>query len=138
MSLLFQKPIKVVESKLDRVRRYQVNKVRRAKERLKMGKKEYIRKIGKIGKRNIEANKILNKEYSKLELPPCEAGIPNLCWHQHHGYMHRHGRVWYRSRPELLHSVNQTLKGCNPCHDYLDAHRKDREALFMKRRGPEL
>jgi hypothetical protein len=101
-------------------------------------KRKGIRKVGKIGKRNMEANQILHKLYAPLNLPPCEAGIPNLCWNETHGYMHRHGRVWYRSHPELLHSVNQTLRGCNPCHTYLDAHRKDREALFMKRRGLEL
>jgi hypothetical protein len=98
-----------------------------------------IRKIGKIGKINIEANKILKEKYSTTNLillPPCE--IERIgCWHVTHGFAHRHSRVDYRSRPEMLSSVNQTLKACNPCHGWLDAHKKEREELFLKKRGED-
>lgn len=102
-------------------------------------KRKSIRKVGKIGKRNIEANKELKKTYSSLpELPPCEIGRIGLCWRVTHGFAHRHSRVDYRKYPKLLSSVNQTLKACNPCHGWLDAHREEREALFLKLRGKDL
>lgn len=97
-----------------------------------------IRKIGKIGKRNIDANIILFKEYSELtDLPPCEVGKVGLCWHMFMGFAHRHERVDYRAYPEMLSKVNQTLKSCNPCHGWIDSHREEREELFLKKRGPD-
>lgn len=97
-----------------------------------------IRKIGKIGRRNFDANTILFKKYIDLpELSPCEIGKVGLCWHMFMGFAHRHERVDYRPYSELLSSVNQTLKACNPCHQYIDSHREEREELFLKKRGPD-
>ena len=101
-------------------------------------KRKSIRKIGKIGKRNIDANKELKKKYILLTyLPPCEIGKVGVCWHVTHGFAHRHSRVDYRAHPEMLSSVNQTLKACNPCHTWIDAHREEREELFLKKRGKD-
>jgi len=101
--------------------------------------RKFIRRVGKIGKRNIESNKELKNKYILLtHLPPCEIGKIGLCWHVTHGFAHRHERIDYRKCPELLSSVNQTLKACNPCHNYIDAHRKEREALFLYKRGPDI
>lgn len=104
----------------------------------KIKKRKSIRKIGKIGRRNLDANTILFKKYIDLpELPPCEIGKVGLCWHMFMGFAHRHERHDYRSCPKLLSSVNQTLKACNPCHQWLDAHRAEREELFIKKRGAD-
>lgn len=102
-------------------------------------KRKSIPKIGKKGKRNIEVNKILKKEYAQLpELSPCEIQNQNLCWNQTHGFAHRHQKNWYLGREHLLAKVNQTLKACNPCHDWMDAHREEREAIFLEKRGVEI
>lgn len=96
----------------------------------------YIRKIGKRGKININANKKLKIIYSKLDLPPCEIQRSH-CWNQFQGFAHRHKRIWYRGREELLASFNQTLKSCNQCHMEIEHDREETERLFMKLRGPE-
>lgn len=67
----------------------------------------------------------------------CEVAKSKYCWHQFQGYLHRHGRHWYRARPELLSSFKQTLKGCNECHRLVDANSKEREKLFIELRGEE-
>ena len=104
----------------------------------KIKTRKFIRKIGKIGKININANIELKKLYSlRSDLPPCEIGKVGICWHTTHGFAHRHSRVEYRSRLDMLSSINQTLKACNPCHTWLDAHKKEREELFLKLRGED-
>ena len=96
-----------------------------------------IRKIGKIGKINIQANKILKQKYSLLiDLPACEIG-KSFCWHVTHGFAHRHSRVDYRNKTHMLSSFNQTLKACNPCHGWLDSHEIEKEELFLKKRGKD-
>ena len=85
--------------------------------------------------RNI--NKKLKILYSDLDLPACEIQ-KSKCWHQFQGFAHRHKRIWYRSRPELLSSKNQTLKGCNQCHSEIEHDPVETERLFIKLRGKEI
>lgn len=105
----------------------------------KIKKRKPIRKIGKIGRRNLDANTILFKKYIDLpELSPCEIGKVGLCWHMFMGFAHRHSRVSYRKYPEMLASINQTLKSCNPCHKFLDSHSEFKKEIFYKLRGEDL
>lgn len=99
-------------------------------------KVHYLKRIGKRGKINIEANKKLKILYSDLDLPGCE--IKRLkCWNECQGFVHRHKRGWYRGKEELLSSFKQTLKGCNQCHSEIENDKEETERLFLKLRGPE-
>lgn len=105
----------------------------------KIKKRKYIRKIGRIGRRNIKANAILFKTYfNHPDLPACEIGRASLCWRTFMGFAHRHSRVAYRAYPEYLSSFNQTLKACNPCHQWMDANREEKERIFLLKRGKDL
>lgn len=103
-----------------------------------------MKKIGKIGAINLEANKLLHEEYRKRGIYPfCELGLhPELGFTKclgriFLGYAHRHNRVWYRSRKDLLSSYNQTLVACNECHNILDKKKDFREEVFQLLRGSE-
>lgn len=98
-------------------------------------KRTPLRKIGKRGRANLNANKILNEVY---------ADYPQVCELQDEGcegwplnYCHRHERDYYRGDVELLGSFNQTLIGCQKCHRKLDDNKIKREERFMELRGPE-
>lgn len=93
-----------------------------------------IRKIGKIGRRNANANARLARLWKKL-------GI-NACEHCGSSYRltnaHRHKRIWYRAYPELLGEYNQVLRLCISCHEHIEYNAKLTEQLFNALRGPEV
>jgi hypothetical protein len=59
---------------------------------------------------------------------------------------HRHERRDYKKYPEWLWKRNQVITLCTGhsayrregCHLYYDTHKNKREALFLKRRGPDM
>lgn len=91
-------------------------------------------KLGKIGKINQASNAKLKKMFTNIGITSCEncGSTYNL------GFAHRHKRVWYRGKPELLSSFNQVILLCNfPCHDGIEYDRDATEAMFMRLRGEE-
>ena len=93
-----------------------------------------MKRIGKIGRRNIKANRELKDLFTEQEVTWCE-----LCGcHWGLTFAHRHKRVWYRSRPELLSVANQVLLLCLDCHQELERDKHLTEKEFMKLRGEEI
>ncbi len=97
-------------------------------------KRSSLKRIGKIGKRNQEANKINYKRFAALGITSCElCGGTFAC-----AAAHKHPREWYRSCPELLHDMNQILFLCQKCHDRLDDRSKtsktESDEIFEKLR----
>jgi hypothetical protein len=50
---------------------------------------------------------------------------------------HRHKRLWYKKRPELLWTFNQVIMACAGCHSKIEAIRELTEQEFMRLRGKE-
>lgn len=94
-------------------------------------KRTPIRRIGKVGKANLEANrrlkKILPKEYCEVQLDGCMNNWP-LTW------AHRHKRSWYKGDPDLLADLNQVVVACQPCHDKIEHDKELTEKVFSKLR----
>ncbi|MFA5993341.1 MAG: hypothetical protein WC823_00105 [Parcubacteria group bacterium] len=99
-------------------------------------KRTAIRKIGKIGKANLEANKLLKILYENSDIRSCEIAGEG-CENWILNYCHRHDREWYKGDVELLSSFNQTIIGCQKCHGKMDTNKKEREEIFLKLRGEE-
>ena len=95
-------------------------------------KRRGIRRIGKRGRINLDANQKLKKEYEG-EYAICEIMGPK-CLHVFQGFAHRHKRIWYRGREELLASRQHTLKSCIPCHQMIEASRELTEMYFNRLR----
>lgn len=83
-----------------------------------------LRKIGKIGKRNIDANKILKKLYLEAGITSCELQFDGCCGNGFLSFAHKEKRERHRSYPEKLADINETLLACVPCHEIIE---KDRE-----------
>lgn len=91
-----------------------------------------INKIGKQGKINLAANRILKKIYFDKGIRYCEVRIDNKCmssWGL--GFAHRHKRYFYKDKPELLSDFNQTILACSHCHQQLEADNKLTEKVFQ-------
>lgn len=93
-----------------------------------------MKQIGKIGKRNIEANKILKKIFEEKEIYNCEN--PNCQSGFCLTFAHRHKREWYRpvERQKLLYDFNEVLLLCLKCHDEIEVSKEKTEELFNKLR----
>ncbi len=89
-----------------------------------------MKRIGKIGKLNLEANKKLKQIFSDKEIIQCElCGIGNYL-----SFAHRHKRIFYRSRSELLSNFDQVLLLCIRCHNILETNQKLTEETFIRLR----
>ena len=83
-------------------------------------KRTPLNRIGKIGRRNQEANKVNYGRFEALGIDRCElcGGTFGLA------VAHKEKREWYRACPELLYDEKQTALLCVNCHDKLDDRSK--------------
>lgn len=94
-----------------------------------------LKRIGKIGKRNQEANKINYGRFAEMGIDRCElcGGTFGLA------AAHKHPREWYRSCPELLSDESHVLYLCVECHEKLDNRDKtsklESDEIFERLRG---
>lgn len=86
-----------------------------------------MKKIGKIGKVNIEARKRIAKIAEEENITTCELKFPGCEGSFGIAPCHRHPRVWYRGIIELLSDFKQWIAGCNHCHAILDDRSKTTE-----------
>jgi hypothetical protein len=47
---------------------------------------------------------------------------------------HRHKRLWYKKRPELLWDFNQVIMACVNCHQKIESNQELTEEAFNKLR----
>lgn len=98
--------------------------------------KKQINKIGKIGKRNIDANKRLREMFDSRDIRFCELGLDG-CDNFILQFCHRHKRLWYRDKPELLYCFKQVVIGCQSCHEKIEKDKSLTEKMFLLLRGQE-
>lgn len=103
-----------------------------------------MNQVGKIGKINQKANKHIAEMFMQKGIYYCEAcrvlaelGYLKKPCLQSGTNAHRHGRVWYRSKPELLWDFKQVIFACMYAHPFLDANPSIKEKVFMILRGKE-
>jgi hypothetical protein len=95
-----------------------------------------LRKIGKQGKINLEANKILKIIYEEKGIERCELGqLPELgftdClrnWAL--GFAHKKKRIEYYKCPDQLSSFNETILACVNCHNKIENNKQLTEEVF--------
>ena len=92
-----------------------------------------INPIGKIGRININANKILKKMFWNKDITRCENCSSTYIL----TFAHRHKRHWYRKWPELLSSFNQVLLLCHRCHNEIEYDKEKTSEIFLVLRGDE-
>jgi len=107
--------------------------------------KKRIKKVGKVGKANIEARNLIAKKAEAMKLTHCELGPVllqmygiNICLYNYAlAPAHRHKRAWYKGDVEKLADIKQWVAGCQCCHDAIEHNKEMTEAVFMRLRGEE-
>jgi predicted metal-binding protein len=94
-----------------------------------------LRRIGKRGRINIEANKILKKIYQKKGIDRCEIKFVGCLSNFTCAFAHKHKRNWYYDKPELLSSFDETVLACVNCHDKIEKNKELTELVFKDLRG---
>ncbi len=102
-----------------------------------MLKRSPLKKVGKIGQINQEANRILKAKFVKMQTTSCEIKLPGCMKTFALSFAHRHKRLWYRSQPELLSEISQVVLACAYCHDKIERDPELTERTFKRLRGSE-
>lgn len=101
-----------------------------------------MNRTGKIGKRNINANKILKRTFQENGIERCE-----MCGSTYMlSFAHKSPREHYRSNPEGLYDINEVLLLCTGkmngeigCHQKMDdmslTSEEEKNEIFRKLRG---
>jgi len=106
-------------------------------------KRTPLRKKGKVGEANIEANRIIKRTIETKQINCCEIG--KLGWPEFGDCMrtwplqnvHRHKRSFYKGDSELLSDYRQWVRGCQVCHDKIEHNADLTERVFLTLRGEE-
>lgn len=98
-------------------------------------KRTPLKRIGKQGRRNLKANRILNEKLGHINY--CEARLEGCLGSMFLQKAHRHKRSWYYKQPELLSDVKQVVIMCQNCHDKTEHNRELNREVFERLRGEE-
>lgn len=79
-----------------------------------------MRKIGKIGKSNIKARKIIAEISEEKGLTYCEIQMEECLGGSFLAPAHKHKRAWYQGDVELLSDYNQWVAACVNCHNEIE------------------
>lgn len=99
--------------------------------------KKPMRKIGKVGRANLAANKKIKLHIDESLLQNCEIGFEGCLKNFALTIAHRHKRAWYKGDADLLSNPKQWVIGCVCCHDAIEHDKELTEKTFNKLRGPE-
>jgi len=99
-------------------------------------KRTQLKKVGKIGKANIEADKRLKTTLGDIDY--CEVRLDAECLKRIYlTNAHRHKRSWYKGDVELLSDRKQVVIACVNCHNTMEFVPELTEEVFIRLRGEE-
>ena len=93
-------------------------------------KRSPLKRIGKIGKRNIEANKRIAEMWKEKGIYYCEVHLPGCLKNWPLQNCHKNKRDYYYSKPEKLYDYNEVVRACQNCHNLLEHDKKLTEKVF--------
>lgn len=97
-----------------------------------------MKRIGKIGRANILANKRIREIVADKQIYRCELMLDEECMHNWPlAPAHRHKRSWYRGNSEKLSDFSQWVIACQVCHNKIEIDPELTERMFLKLRGVE-
>lgn len=101
-------------------------------------KKTRINQIGKIGKENFKARKMIAEICESEGLEYCEIQLPGVCMGNFGlAPSHRHKRGWYKGSATKLADKRQWVVACQACHNEIEVSKAKTEEVFMQIRGEE-
>ena len=83
-------------------------------------KRTPLKKIGKVGRANLDANTRIKKMLENEQIEYCELRLAGCLGNFLLQVAHRHQRAWYKGNPELLAEKKQWVIACQNCHEIID------------------
>lgn len=99
-------------------------------------KRKRMNPIGKIGKRNIAANAIINRMFEKKKINTCEIMFEGCTGKLFLTNAHKHKRDWYKpkAKQEKLHAFSEVIRACQCCHQTIEDDKELTENVFNQLR----
>ena len=97
-------------------------------------KRTPLKRIGKRGRINIEANKKLKQIYAEKGIKECEIKLENCLRNWTLGFAHKYRRFWYYNHTGL-DSYSETLIACTNCHQKIDTDKELLNKTFKRLRN---
>lgn len=94
-----------------------------------------LRKVGRIGRANIDANKRLKEVLAGIH--SCEMNLNGCTGTWPLQRAHRHKRSWYKGDVAKLSDYKQVVIACEWCHEMTENNRPLNDKVFLRLRGPE-
>src|SRR3990167_10435003 len=92
-----------------------------------------INQIGKQGKINQRANRILAKYWQENNITECEIKLEGCLRNWLLQNCHRNKRIFYKENPEIkLWDTEQVVRACQCCHNLVENNTILREKCFNK------
>jgi len=82
-------------------------------------------------------NDSLKRKFEDLNITSCELKFKGCLNGLYLTPAHRHKRVDYKKRPEMLWNINQVIVACQNCHKTIESNKELTELLFTKLRGED-
>ena len=79
----------------------------------------------------------MKKIYLDKGIITCELNYPGCCWNQLLSFAHKHKRIYYKNREDLLVSFEETILACIPCHEQIEFDRTLTEKEFERLRDED-
>ena len=98
-------------------------------------RKSPLKRVGKIGRANLEANKILREKLG--DITHCEMRLEGCLGGMFLQFAHRHKRIFYKGEVDKLSAFNQVVVACQNCHEKTEYDRELNDKVFNKLRGDE-
>lgn len=102
-------------------------------------KRSRINPVGKTGKANLKARKMIAAQAEVLGLTSCEIKFEGCKGTFGIAPAHKERREFYRNDPDLLYHISQWVAACQYCHEILDNRAKttkeESDAIFQSLRG---
>lgn len=93
-----------------------------------------LKKIGKIGKANIEARKRIAEIAEDKWITWCEIRLANCLGGFALAPAHKYKRAWYKGDVEKLSDYNEWVAACQNCHNTIENDPQLTEEVFKELR----
>lgn len=91
-----------------------------------------LKRVGAVGKANLEANKIIRAYLEANPIQRCELKFALCLGGLFLQVAHKHPRAWYKGDVALLSDPKQYVIACTSCHEMLDGRSEMSKQLTEK------